>query len=93
VLADARAATVLEWVASERLDTVVVPYAPIGPVHERLDGLRAALAGEGVALVTVRRRWDSTAWPSASRGFFAFRKKIPALVRDLAEPSGTVRLF
>ena len=56
-------------------------------------GTRVALAEEGVALVTVRRRWDSTAWPSASRGFFPFRKRIPALVRDLADPSDAVRLF
>jgi deoxyribodipyrimidine photo-lyase len=93
VLADAHPATVADWAASERLDTVVVPYAPIGPVRERLDVLRSALADEGVALVTVRRRWDATAWPSASRGFFAFRKRIPALVRDLGDSSGAVRLF
>ncbi|MWV47971.1 DNA photolyase [Rathayibacter sp. VKM Ac-2803] len=93
VLADARPATVVDWATSERLDTVVVPYAPVGPVRERLDRLRSALADEGVALVTVRRRWDSTAWPSASRGFFPFKKRIPALVRHLEEPADTVRLF
>ncbi|OOB91450.1 FAD-binding domain-containing protein [Rathayibacter sp. VKM Ac-2630] len=93
VLADADPATVVEWARSERLDSVVVPYAPIGPVRERLDALRPALAAEGVALVTVRRRWDGTAWPSASRGFFAFRKRIPVLVRGLDEPSDAVRLF
>ncbi|MBO0985519.1 FAD-binding domain-containing protein [Rathayibacter sp. SD072] len=93
VLADASPAGVLDWAGSERLDTVVVPYAPIGPVRERLDALRSALAEEGVALVTVRRRWDGTAWPSASRGFFAFRKRIPVLVRGQDEPSDAVRLF
>ncbi|WP_244274872.1 FAD-binding domain-containing protein [Rathayibacter oskolensis] len=93
VLADTRPATVAGWVSSERLDTVLVPYAPIGPVHERLKSLRTALAEEGVALVTVRRRWDSTAWPSASRGFFPFRKRIPALVRGLDDTSDPVRLF
>ncbi|QHC65499.1 DNA photolyase [Rathayibacter sp. VKM Ac-2759] len=93
VLADARPATVVDWARSERLDTVVVPYPPVGPVRERLETLRSALAGEGVALVTVRRRWDSTAWPSASRGFFPFRKRIPALVRHLEDPADAVRLF
>jgi deoxyribodipyrimidine photolyase len=93
VLADALPATVVEWAASERLDTVVVPYAPVGPVQERLDALRSALAQEGIALVTVRRRWDGTAWPSASRGFFAFKKRIPTLVRGLDEPEDAVRLF
>ncbi|NQX17224.1 FAD-binding domain-containing protein [Rathayibacter sp. VKM Ac-2857] len=93
VLADALPATVVDWAASERLDTVVVPYAPVGPVQERLDTLRSALAQEGIALVTVRRRWDGTAWPSASRGFFAFKKRIPTLVRGLDEPEDAVRLF
>ncbi|WKK70319.1 hypothetical protein Q0F99_10445 [Rathayibacter oskolensis] len=93
MLADARPATVVDWARSERLDTVVVPYPPVGPVRERLETLRSALDGEGVALVTVRRRWDSTAWPSASRGFFPFRKRIPALVRHLEDPADAVRLF
>ncbi|NRG42289.1 DNA photolyase [Rathayibacter sp. VKM Ac-2835] len=93
VLADALPATVVDWAASERLDTVVVPYAPVGPVQERLDALRSALAQEGIALVTARRRWDGSAWPSASRGFFAFKKRIPTLVRGLDEPADAVRLF
>jgi deoxyribodipyrimidine photo-lyase len=83
VLADTLPSTVLRWAESEQLDTVVVPYAPVGPVHERLGVLRAALAAEGVSLVTARRRWDSAAWPYASRGFFPFRERIPALVREL----------
>ena len=87
LLADASLSAVVEWARSERLDTIVVPHAPVGPVHERLGALRSALSAEGVGLVTVRRRWDSTAWPHASRGFFPFREKIPALVRHLGEDS------
>jgi deoxyribodipyrimidine photo-lyase len=83
VLADAEPGSVVTWALSEGLDTVVVPYAPIGPVHERLATLRPALESDGITLVTVRRRWDSVAWPHASRGFFPFREKIPALVREL----------
>ncbi|KQO59998.1 FAD-binding domain-containing protein [Curtobacterium sp. Leaf261] len=96
VLSDTLPSTVLRWAESEGLDTVVVPCAPVGPVHERLATLGPALAAEGVALVTVRRQWDSAAWPFASRGFFPFRERIPALVQQLVEPSGSsaaVRLF
>lgn len=85
VLADTAPSAVLTWAKSEGLDTIVVPYAPVGPVQERLGRLHSALAAEGVGLVTVRRPWDSAAWPSASRGFFPFREKIPALVRRLIE--------
>jgi len=83
ILADAAPATVLSWARAEGLDTVVVPFAPVGPVAERLVELRPVLAAEGIALITVRRRWDGTAWPHASRGFFPFRERIPALVRQL----------
>jgi deoxyribodipyrimidine photo-lyase len=83
VLADADPGSVVSWARSEALDTVVVPCAPVGPVHERLGRLRPVLEAEGIALVTVRRRWDSVAWPHASRGFFPFREKIPGLVREL----------
>jgi deoxyribodipyrimidine photo-lyase len=73
---------VLEWASSERLDAVAVPYAPVGPVQERMLALEAALASESVALVPVRRTWDGLAWPHASRGFFPFRERIPGLVRQ-----------
>ncbi|WP_065963141.1 FAD-binding domain-containing protein [Curtobacterium sp. UCD-KPL2560] len=73
---------VLDWAAAEDFDSIVVPYAPVGPVRERLDLLRAHLAAEGITLVTVRRRWDGRAWPYASRGFFPFRERIPGLVRQ-----------
>ena len=82
-LTDARPATVARWARSEGLDTVVTPYAPVGPVQERLTSVRGALSAEGIDLVTVRRRWDGEAWPSASRGFFPFRGRIPELVRQL----------
>lgn len=87
--ADGRAATLLggdrgavvDWALGERLDTVLVPVAPVGPVQERLDALRPVLAEHDVALVAVRRPWDSRAWPHASRGFFPFREQIPRLLR------------
>ena len=82
VLPDALPSTVLQWAESERLDAVVVPYAPVGPVQERMLTLGAALASEMVTLTTVRRRWDTLAWPHAARGFFPFRERIPELLRQ-----------
>ena len=82
ILPNVLPATVLEWAASERLDAVVVPYASVGPVQERMLALDAALASEAVAFLTVRRRWDSLAWPHAARGFFPFRARIPGLLHQ-----------
>ncbi|MBG6106658.1 FAD-binding domain-containing protein [Frigoribacterium sp. CG_9.8] len=82
VLPDTLPSTVLKWAESERLDAVVVPYAPVGPVQERMLRLGAVLASEAVTLTTVRRRWDTIAWPHAARGFFPFRERIPELLRQ-----------
>lgn len=81
VLDSAAPSAVVEWATAEGVDSIVVPHAPVGPVQERLDALRAPLDAEGIALVTVRRCWDGRAWPHASRGFFPFREQIPGLVR------------
>ena len=82
VLADTLPSTVLQWAESERLDAVVMPYAPVGPVQERMVMLGTALVSEGVTLTAVRRRWDTLAWPYAARGFFPFRERIPELLRQ-----------
>ncbi|WP_165066750.1 FAD-binding domain-containing protein [Marisediminicola senii] len=68
--------------AMARVDatTIVTPYAPTGPVAERLDALERALPA-GIHLVRVRREWDTLAWPHARRGFFPFRERIAGLLR------------
>lgn len=82
VLADALPSTVLQWAESERVEALVMPYAPVGPVQERATALRATLASEDLPLTTIRRRWDELAWPHASRGFFPFRERIHDLLRQ-----------
>jgi hypothetical protein len=72
---------VLPWLQSHNVTALVTPYAPVGPVRDRLDRLAADLAAKGITLSRVLRTWDSQAWPHASRGFFSFRERIPALVR------------
>ncbi len=59
------------------LDTVVVPYAPVGPVRERLDLLAHTARCRGRRARDRPPRWDGRAWPYASRGFFPFRERIP----------------
>ncbi|WP_426169771.1 FAD-binding domain-containing protein [Sandarakinorhabdus sp. DWP1-3-1] len=60
---------------------VVTPHAPVGPVADALAQLAPALAREGVTLAQVRRSWDTQFWPHATKGFFPFRERIPALLR------------
>jgi deoxyribodipyrimidine photo-lyase len=72
---------VADFARAHRLDAVVTPYAPVGPVAEAL----AAIAGSRshpVRLARVRRPFDTVAWPHGTRGFFALKERIPDLVRE-----------
>lgn len=62
--------------------SVLTPAAPVGPVADALAQMVPELAREGVALVQVRRAWDSAFWPHARKGFFAFKEQIPSLLRE-----------
>jgi deoxyribodipyrimidine photo-lyase len=61
---------------------IITPYAPVGPVADALAQLVPVLAREGIKLITVRRAWDSTFWPHAKKGFFAFKESMPALLSE-----------
>ena len=74
------APTIRDWAQSHAVRTVVTGYAPVGPGRTAIEQVTAELAGEGIALVQLRRAWDSAAWPEARRGFFAFREQAAALI-------------
>ena len=61
---------------------IMTPYAPVGPVAEALTQIAPELAREGITLVRARRDWDSAFWPHARKGFFAFKERIPSLLRE-----------
>jgi hypothetical protein len=74
----------LAWAERQRLEQIVTPYAPVGPVADLLAAARPRLAAMGVALVRTLSPWDAAAWPHCARGFFHFRERIPALIEDAA---------
>ncbi|MBU8537588.1 FAD-binding domain-containing protein [Falsiroseomonas tokyonensis] len=55
---------------------VVTPEAPVG-------WTAAALEGLGIPLHPIRRDWDAACWPEATRGYFAFRQRIPDWLASL----------
>ncbi len=71
------------WSRTRRLDAVVTAYAPVGPVAERLAIARRALAANGVALLQLRRDYDSCTWPHATRGYFRLKSQIPEVLETL----------
>ena len=64
------------------VSTIVTAYAPVGPVADALAALAPVLAAEGIALHQRRRVWDDVFWPHATKGFFPFRERIPALLAE-----------
>lgn len=74
---------IAEWAVAQGLEQVVAPFAPVGPAGSSLRSLRKRLDAEGIALLEVRRAWDSAAWPHATHGFFRFKKEIPHLMDEM----------
>lgn len=71
---------VLAAARSSGARTVVAPHAPVGPVADALAGLAGILREAGVPLVRLRRPWDEALWPLATKGFFPFRQRSPAVL-------------
>ncbi len=83
VCADDCESALAAWSRSCRLDAVLTAYAPIGPVAEWLAQAQRTLSLQGVELVQVRRSYDDWTWPHATRGYFRFKSRIPALLEQL----------
>jgi hypothetical protein len=81
-LADLHPDTVLTWLRGLGAEALITPHAPVGPTRDRVHALEAALGAEGIPLHHQLRGWDARAWPHAHRGFFPFRERIPALLRE-----------
>jgi deoxyribodipyrimidine photo-lyase len=62
---------------------VITAYAPVGPVADSLARIAPTLASEGVPLVQVRRAWDESFWPLATKGFFPFKERIPKILKEM----------
>jgi deoxyribodipyrimidine photo-lyase len=64
-----------------RVREIMTLYAPIGPVASALSAITPQLAAAGLSVRQIRRPWDEQFWPSASKGFFPFKERIPAGLR------------
>jgi len=80
ILQPLTAAAVVAEARRHEVASILTPHAPIGPTADALAALEPALAACGITLHRLTRPWDATAWPHASKGFFAFRHIIPTLL-------------
>jgi deoxyribodipyrimidine photo-lyase len=82
---------VLEWCKQEDISTVAVAFAPVGPEADALNAIEQHLSEHGIALLRIRRRYDSLTWPHASKGFFAMKEKIPGILQKLGLQTAVTR--
>jgi hypothetical protein len=66
--------------AADRIKMLVVMEPFVGPLQDQLQGLAAALLCQGTDILRLRRRWDTSVLPHASRGFFPFWNKVGRLL-------------
>ena len=71
---------VIRACARHQTKTVVTGYAPVGPVATALENAQSDLTAAGIRVLSVRRDFDTVAWPHATKGFFAMKKTIPKIL-------------
>ncbi|MDZ7627415.1 MAG: FAD-binding domain-containing protein [Parvularculaceae bacterium] len=59
---------------------MVTAHVPVGPGADAMASVIPELSAVGIQMVRLARRYDLRAWPHATRGFFPFKEKIPALL-------------
>lgn len=64
---------------------IVTARAAVGETQDLLERLRPEIEASGMVLTEVQRAWDRECWPHCTRGYFALREKIPALVARLLD--------
>jgi deoxyribodipyrimidine photo-lyase len=74
---------VIRACARHQTKTVVTGYAPVGPVATALENAQSDLTAAGIRVLSVRRDFDTVAWPHATKGFFAMKKTIPKILGTL----------
>jgi deoxyribodipyrimidine photo-lyase len=76
-----------DWVESQSLRRIVMASPFVGPVRDSLAPFLVWCADRSIAIVPIRRRWDSQVLPLARAGFFPFWNSVRPRLADLAELS------
>lgn len=76
-------AALADWAQSLRIQTIVLPYAPVGPTKDQRSALMKSLYERGIRTREIIRRYDRLVWPHAGRGFFKLKATIPSILREL----------
>ena len=66
----------LRWAAEHQLQQIVAMRPEIGPLHDQLGHLQAALSNAGIELIFFDRPEDLALRPLATSGFFSYWEKM-----------------
>ncbi|MDW3225516.1 MAG: FAD-binding domain-containing protein [Paracoccaceae bacterium] len=69
---------IITWADAQNLQQIVTAHAPVGPIAAVIANL--CKNPNAPSVVSIRRPYDSAAWPLATKGFFPFKKHIPDLL-------------
>lgn len=75
----------LDWARKRQLDAIVMTEPTTGHWPDLALDIEKALADQNIQLIQVRHWWDEILYPSATHGFFRFKKAIPRAISRLTQ--------
>lgn len=71
---------ILAQAIKANVECIFAPFTPQGWTRGLVLQLASKLSAANITFHEIHRDWDSRAWPYATKGFFAFKEKIPKLL-------------
>jgi len=73
---------VVDWIQTERLQHIVMPYVPQGFLRPHVEELQARVRATGAHLTLFTREHDRLTWPYCQKGFFQLKRHIRGWVES-----------
>ena len=77
---------IVDWISDHQLETIVCPQPYIGDWNDEWAEIEASIASSGSKLRLFRRWWEADLFPHAQKGFFPFKKRLPAIWERIQSP-------
>ena len=77
---------IVDWIGNYQLETIACPQPYIGEWNDEWAEIEASIASSGAKLRLFRRWWEADLFPRAQKGFFSFKKTLPAVWERIRSP-------
>ncbi len=77
---------IVDWISNHQLDTIACHQPYIGDWNDEWNEIEASIASSGSKLRLFRRWWEADLFPHAQKGFFPFKKRLPAVWERIQSP-------